>query len=131
MGGERPDEYASKTRFPPRLLKLRDDDAGALETLGKAIPDMPRDSAESLLFAYAATGQARLLGSILDSNVVDVNTKRAKDGCTALHVASYKGKVDAVAALVAHGADTLIRNKWGETPGEAALAAPLGASPGS
>merc|ERR1711953_794258 len=96
---ERPSEYASKARRPTRLLKLQDHEAGALESLREAVRDLPSESVEMLLFAYAASGQPHLLGTILQINVVDVNTKRTKDGCTALHVASYKQNADVVEVL--------------------------------
>lgn len=104
------------------LLRLKDNDEG-VATLSKELPNLNRSDIDSLLHGYAAAGHVRLL-EILLTSACDVNVARAKDGCTALHLAQYRHQVNAVQVLLAHGADPNVRNKWGETPCESSMATP-------
>merc|ERR1711924_476140 len=105
-----------------KLLRLQDDDEG-VATLSGSLACMQTSDAETLLHGYAAAGHARLLGVLLTSAACNVNAARAKDGCTALHLAQYRQHDEAMSVLLAHGADLNARNNWGETPSESAIAA--------
>lgn len=77
-------------------------------TMAKSIRDLAIDkngsAALSTLLATltARLGDAQLLRSILDQGT-------ASSGKTALHLASWKGSIESVRALLTHGADV---NKW-------------------
>merc|ERR1712060_808679 len=89
-------------------------DEEGIAALTKAVPDISRDDAEVLLYGYAASGQPDLIKILLEAGV-SVNAQRAKDGCTALHIAHFRKNSDVVALLEAHGADATLCNVWGET----------------
>merc|ERR1712051_208691 len=101
---------------------LPDDDAGVV-AVQTSLPAVTSAVAETLLHGYTAAGKVRLLTALLEVGACDVNAQRAKDGCTALHIAMFRGQEGSAATLRMHGADSTIRNKWGETPVEAAGAA--------
>lgn len=107
-----------------KLLRLQDDDEG-VATLSGSLACMQTSDAETLLHGYAAAGHARLLGVLLKATACNVNAARAKDGCTALHLAQYRQQEEAVRVLLAHGADPNVRNKWGEKPSDSAMVAPV------
>jgi len=114
-----------------KLLRLQDNDEGEA-TLSRALPCLHSNDADNLLHAYAAAGHVHLLEVLLKSTTSNVNARRAKDGCTALHLAQYRQNLEAVHVLLAHCADPNVCNKWGETPSESAMAATtvkLGTSP--
>merc|ERR1712176_551209 len=96
-----------------KLLRLTDDEEG-IAALTRAVPDISSDDAEVLLYGYAASGQPDLIKILLEAGV-SVNAQRAKDGCTALHIAHFRKNSDVVALLEAYGADATLCNVWGET----------------
>lgn len=104
------------------LLRQRSDDAG-IAALREAARILTIEDAEHLLHGFAAAGQAGLVDEILKTGLCDVNAKRSKDGCTALHIAHYRNRPEVVAVLQLYGADPAIRNNWGEIPEESARAA--------
>ena len=53
---------------------------------------------------------------------VDINTKDIKYGNTALHYAAWVGNHDIVSFLIWKGGDLSIKNKYGETPYDTAIA---------
>jgi len=108
------------------LLCLKDTDEGA-EGLREALATLAPEVALTLLHGYAVAGRPRLIGMLLDSGACHVDVRRMKDGCTALHIAEYKGHTVVVDVLQAHSADSTLRNKWGETPANAAAARQAGA----
>jgi len=122
-------EYALRQARPKHLMMLKDVDDGAVEKLEQSVDSLPIESVEALLFAYAATGQKRLLEALLKVNLVGINTIRAKDGCSALHVAAFKNQPEIVEMLLTMGADPSICNKWGETYNQAAHAGSTGQQP--
>jgi len=103
-----------------KLLRLKADEEG-IAALTKAVPDLSNDDAEALLYGYAASGQADLIKILLEAGV-SVNAQRAKDGCSALHIAHFRKSSDVVALLEAHGADATLCNVWGETAEAAGMA---------
>jgi len=122
-------QYASRQGRPKHLMMLKDTDDGAVEKLEQSVDSLPLESVEALLFAYAATGQRRLLEVLLKFNIVGIDTTRAKDGCSALHVAAFKHQQETVEMLLTMGADPSICNKWGETYNQAAHACSSGQLP--
>lgn len=104
------------------LLKQRSDDAG-IAALRKAAEMLTIEDAEHLLHGFAAAGQAGLVDELLQTGLCDVNAKRSKDGCTALHIAHYRNRLEVIAVLQLHGAGPAVRNHWGEIPEESARAA--------
>jgi RNA 3'-terminal phosphate cyclase (ATP) len=109
-------------RYIRELLCLRDTDDG-VQSLRDALCNLDIVTPVPVLVlfhGYAVAGRTRLVATILEARACDVNAVREKDGCTALHIAEYKGYTDMVDLLKAHAADPSIRNKWGETPAEAA-----------
>jgi len=101
------------------LLRLQDDDIG-IEALKAAISSIQPLDAEVLLFGYANAGRPRLMELLLKAGACKVNAQRAKDGCTALHLAYYRNHVEVINVLNAYGADPSIKSKYGETPAQAA-----------
>jgi len=101
------------------LLRLTDSDVN-LEALRKVVTDLASEQVDRLLFAYVSAGRLRLLEVLLCARVCNVNAQRQKDGCTALHLARYRHQEDIADLLLAHGADSAIQNKWGETPEDSA-----------
>jgi len=100
-------------------LRLTDSDVN-LEAFRKVVTDLTSEQVDRLLFAYVAAGRIRLLEVLLCARVCNVNAQRQKDGCTALHLARYRHQEDIADLLLAHGADSAIQNKWGETPEDSA-----------
>lgn len=82
----------------------------------KRLPSMIQD-----LHRAAEYGDCVLIAKMLGAGV-DVNVKR-DDGNTALYLAALNGKEDAVVCLLSNGADPIIKNKKGRTPGDAARVA--------
>lgn len=120
------DAQRRSDRHMRELLCLKDMD-DSVASLRAALDTLASDAVPMLFHGYAVAGRTRLVSTILDAGACDVNLARAKDGCTALHIAEYKGHADMVVLLLAHSADPLVRNKWGETPAEAAAAKQGGA----
>jgi len=123
---ERASEYASRQARPKHLMMLKDTNDGAVEKFEQSVDSLPIESVEALLFAYAATGQKRLLQALLKVSLVGNNTIRSKDGYSALHVAAFKHQQEIVEMLLTMGADPCICNKWGETYNQAAHAGSTG-----
>jgi RNA 3'-terminal phosphate cyclase (ATP) len=106
-------------RHTRELLCLKDTDDG-VASLSADLDTLEPNLVQVLFHGYAMAGRTRLMSTILDAGACDVNAVRERDGCTALHIAEYKGHSDVVEFLRARSADPSIRNKWGETPAEAA-----------
>eukprot|EP00418_Pyrodinium_bahamense_P053055 CAMPEP_0179185860 /NCGR_PEP_ID=MMETSP0796-20121207/92170_1 /TAXON_ID=73915 /ORGANISM="Pyrodinium bahamense, Strain pbaha01" /LENGTH=358 /DNA_ID=CAMNT_0020889829 /DNA_START=6 /DNA_END=1079 /DNA_ORIENTATION=- len=101
------------------LLRLQDDDAGMAALSTALAGALSREVAEALLFGYACAGHSRLIAALLDSGgSCDVNSRRRKDGCSALHCARFHGRDEAAAVLLARGADPSLRNAAGEMPSD-------------
>jgi hypothetical protein len=120
------DAQRRSDRHTRELLCLKDTDDGVAH-LRAALDTLAPDLVQALFHGYAAAGRTRLMSTILDLGACDVDVARKRDGCTALHIAEYKGHSDMVEFLRARSADASIRNKWGETPAEAAAAKKGGA----
>jgi len=113
------DAQRRSDRHTRELLSLKDTDDG-VASLSAALDTLAPNLVQVLFHGYAVAGRTRLVSRILDLGACDINVVREKDGCTALHIAEYKGHSDMVELLLARSADPSIRNKWGETPAEAA-----------
>jgi len=113
------DAQRRSDRHIRELLCLKDTD-DSVASLRAALDTLAPDVVQVLFHGYAVAGRTRLMSIILDVGACDVNVAREKDGCTALHIAEYKGHTDMVEFLRARSADPSVRNKWGETPAEAA-----------
>jgi Ankyrin repeats (3 copies) len=74
------------------------------------------------LYAAAASGDADHLRRLLDGEEIDL---RNREGNTALHLAYYEGAEEAVAKLIAFGADKHLRNQEGLTPPQMAEVAKI------
>lgn len=105
-----------------QLLHLQDA-TESVAILQEALSGLDAGKGEVLLHGYSAAGKVLLLKALLCACTCSVNAQRAKDGCTALHLAKYRGHEEAAQVLLAHGADAFVHNKWGETAEEAAKAA--------
>merc|ERR1712151_208890 len=115
------DKQRRADRHTRELLCLKDTDEG-VASLRAALDTITPSVITSLFHGYAVAGRTKLLSTMLDVGACDVNVTRQKDGCTALHIAEYKGYVDMADLLRGHSADPQARNKFGETPAEAAVA---------
>lgn len=81
---------------------------------------MPDDA--KVMIRAAKNGDAAAISDMLSSDPSLLNT-RDTDGSTPLHCAAWKGHVEAVAALLAAGAEVNAHNQnghWGTTPLHAA-----------
>merc|ERR1712154_441006 len=76
-----------------RLLCLKDSEE-SVERLRASLPTLAPEEAIVLLHCYALAGWARLIDVLLFSGACHVDARRAKDGCTALHIAEYKGHTE-------------------------------------
>merc|ERR1711977_498658 len=110
------------TQSYKNLFHLQDDDVG-VAALENTVADLSSSDAEALLFGYANAGRSRLVKVLLINGSCSVDAQRAKDGCTALHLAYFRNRTDVIDVLKVYGADASIRNKYGETAAEAAKAA--------
>lgn len=113
------DAQRRSDRHTRELLSLKDTDDG-VASLSAALDTLAPSLVQVLFHGYAVAGRTRLMSTILDAGACDVNAVRERDGCTALHIAEYKGHSDMAEFLRARSADPSIRNKYGETPAEAA-----------
>jgi len=89
-----------------------------------------RASAASLLARFAGVGNADGLGDLLDFGIAVDERLAFSDGywqlaarSTALHVASWRGRHDAVRLLIARGADVNAQDAAGRTPLQLAVRA--------
>merc|ERR1712060_184881 len=105
-----------------KRFKQFSDQAEDIALLTQAIPSLKAGEAELLLHSYAAGGHVGLLRALLEGKACSVDVRREKDGCTALHIAKYRQRADAAKLLLDFNADPDARNKFGETPNEAARA---------
>merc|ERR1711920_101131 len=113
------DAQRRSDRHTRELLCLKDTDDG-VASLSAALDTLAPNFVQVLFHGYAVAGRTRLVSTILDLGACDVNVVRERDGCTALHIAEYKGHSDMIVLLRDRSADPSIRNRWGETPAEAA-----------
>ena len=70
---------------------------------------------KALYYKVILGNMGELESAIADGAEVDWHNPNAHQ-CTALHTAAWNYKLEAVAALISHGADLNARNKYGETP---------------
>lgn len=108
-----------------RKLKHLDNTITGSSRLSEAVVSLEEGDAATLLHSYAAAGHDTLLRVLLEHKACDVDVRRPKDGCTALHIAKYRKNERASQLLLSFGADLMARNTWGETPAEASDAADL------
>ena len=73
------------------------------------------DNGYTPLTSACANGHTSITRLLLDRDCSNVNAVD-DDGVTALHKACWEGSTECVKELLAHGADTSIKNKDGETP---------------
>jgi RNA 3'-terminal phosphate cyclase len=92
------------------LLHLQDNDEGVI-ALRSALATLGTEVAPVLLHGYALAGRPRLIDALLKSGACHVDVRRAKDDCTALHIALYKGHSAVVEVLQENLADSSLRNK--------------------
>jgi len=112
-----------------RLKQLRNGPED-VRLLLEVLSSLEVSEAELLLLSYAAAGHAELLRALLETGACSVDARREKDGCTSLHIARYRQHAEAAEVLLEFGADPDVRNKFGETPTEAAQAGCVASSTG-
>jgi ankyrin repeat protein len=85
-----------------------------------ADPNLPSRSGNTPLHDAALHGDAEAIGLLL-AHGARVNTPTLDDGSTALHIAASFDRLNAVKALVQHGADTTLKNAGGFTAADLAV----------
>ena len=111
------------TSLPAALTALRRGDpppeGGLFEAAGGVA-----DDGRTLLMHAARLGSVAWTHALLCARGADgsIDARRSRDGCTALHYASFTGFGDVVGELLAHGARSTLENRFGESPAASAAA---------
>jgi hypothetical protein len=84
-----------------------------------ADPNLPSRSGNTSLHDAALHGNAEVIGLLL-AHGARIDTPTPDDGSTALHLAASFDRLDAVKALVQHGANTALKNAAGLTAADLA-----------
>ena len=111
-------DMSTSPKVPTASSAVAVDDAKTMRYVLRQSDD--ETNVKDLLFVAARSDAVNCVQALLEDGL-DINQRRTKSIVTPLIQAAYYGAARVVALLVNRGADTTLRNKWGETAMDCAV----------